>query len=416
MKHGMANKVDEAKDIEETEKAEKVGRGNRGRKYGKTDINFSWVTCSRVALTVLAVFLVIHYWGSVEGFFGLLLGGMIAIIAGLIIAYIVNIPMRFFERKLPGPTGDGTRNRALSIALSVICAVVVVLFVGILVIPNLIGAIAKLAEAAPGVIESITNNEFLSKFIPPGVLELLSSIDWDAAIAGVTEWLKSGLLNTLPQIMSAFGQIGACFMGVIFAFWFLGEKDKLSHGVHTIVKTYISERADARFSSAIVVADKCFSGYFKGAALEGTIFGTIVAVICSIAGVPSALMLGALVGVMSLIPMIGALIGAILGAIIILATSWEQALIFLVLFFIVQQVEANLIYPRVVGKHVGLTGMWPLVGVTLGVALFGFIGAFIGVPLIATIFRVVEADIKRREQAPGAKLSPLEKLQQSLSD
>jgi len=126
-------------------------------------------------------------------------------------------------------------------------------------------------------------------------------------------------------------------------------------------------------------------------------------------------MLGALVGVMSLIPMIGALIGAILGAIIILATSWEQALIFLVLFFIVQQIEANFIYPRVVGAHVGLTGMWPLIGVTLGVALFGFVGAFVGVPLLATIFRIVEADLERRKQLPDEP-SPLEKLHKSLSD
>jgi predicted PurR-regulated permease PerM len=131
---------------------------------------------------------------------------------------------------------------------------------------------------------------------------------------------------------------------------------------------------------------------------------------------PDALMLGALVGVMSLIPMIGALIGAILGAIIILATSWQKAIIFLVLFFIVQQIEANFIYPRVVGKHVGLTGLWPLVGITLGVALFGFVGAFVGVPLTATIFSIVKSDISRREQLPGENISPLEKLQESLSD
>jgi predicted PurR-regulated permease PerM len=130
---------------------------------------------------------------------------------------------------------------------------------------------------------------------------------------------------------------------------------------------------------------------------------------------PNALMLGALVGFMSLIPMVGALIGAILDAIIILASSWQQALIFLILFFVVQQIEANFIYPRVVGKHVGLTGMWPLIGITLGVALFGFVGAFIGVPLTATIFRIVESDLDRRGQLPDDP-SLLQKLQKTLSD
>ena len=127
-------------------------------------------------------------------------------------------------------------------------------------------------------------------------------------------------------------------------------------------------------------------------------------------------MLGAFVGVMSLIPMVGELIGAALGAVIILATSWQRALVFVVLFFVVQQIEANFVYPRVVGKHVGLTGMWPLVGITLGVALLGFVGAFVGVPLTATVFRIVESDLERREQLPEGELSPLERLQKSLSD
>ena len=186
--------------------------------------------------------------------------------------------------------------------------------------------------------------------------------------------------------------------------------------VFRIPEPYISKSADENFSRATKVADECFRGYFVGAALEAVIFGSLVTVACTIAGMPSALMLGALIAVMSLIPMIGALIGAILGAIIILATSWQQAIVFLILFFAVQQVEANFIYPRVVGKHVGLNGLWPLIGVTLGVALFGFVGAFVGVPLTATIFRIVESDISRREQLHEEGPTPFEKLHKSLSD
>ena len=132
----------------------------------KHDFNLSWKTCMKLAISVLVVFLVIHYWGAVEGFVGLLLGGMLAIFAGLVIAYIINIPLRFFERKLPGPTGDGTRNRALSLALSVICAVAVLLFVGILVIPHLVEAIITLAQEAPRFVDSVTSNEVIASFIP----------------------------------------------------------------------------------------------------------------------------------------------------------------------------------------------------------------------------------------------------------
>ena len=382
----------------------------------KGDFNLSWKTCAKVIICVLIVFLCIYYWGSIEGFFGLLLGGMVAIFSGLAIAYILNIPMRFFERKLPGPTGDGTRNRALSLALSVICAIAVLLIVGGLVIPNLIEAIATLAQTTPAFIESISSNNVIRSFIPPGIIAQLESIDWDQVINDVITWLQSGIMNSLPEVMSAIGRIGACFMGIILAFWFLGEKDKLSQGVHTIISNYIGKRADKGFTNIIAVADKCFHGYFVGAALDACILGGLVTVACTLAGMPSALMLGALIAFMALIPMIGALIGAVLGAIIILATSWQQALIFLVLFFIMQQIEANFIYPRVVGKHVGLTGMWPLIGITLGVALFGFIGAFIGVPLTATIFRLVENNLERRKALPEGGLSPFEKIHRSLSD
>ena len=380
------------------------------------NFNISWKTCMRLAITVLAVFLCIRYWGGVESFISLLLGGMLAIFAGLVIAYVVNIPLRFFERVLPGPTGDGTLNRTLSIVLSIVCVVAVVLIAGILIIPNLIDAVVTLAQAAPSVISTIESNEIFAAIIPVQLLAQIKMINWQQVINDVVGWLQSGIVSSMPQIMSLIGQVAAWFMGIILAFWFLGEKNKLSEGVHTLVATYLGKRADESFTRAIRVADECFHGYIVGASLECVIFGSLVALACAIAGMPNALMLGALVGVVSLIPMIGAPVGAVLGAIIILAISWQKAIVFLVLFFVVQQIEANFVYPRVVGKHVGLTGMWPLVGITVGVALFGFVGAFVGVPLTATIFRIVESDLDRRDRLQEQEPSPLEKLQKSLSD
>ena len=385
-------------------------------KDGRSAFTISWKTCAKLIISVLIVFLCIRYWGAIESFTGLLFGGTLAIAAGLVIAYVMNIPLRFFERLLPGPAGDGTRNRVLSLVLTIVCSLGVVLFVGILVVPNLVDGIIKLAEAVPGAIERLTSNGFLASLLPPALVAQLNSIDWEQVVNDIAGWLRSGVASSLPQVMSLFGQIGAGFMGFVFSLWFLGEKDGLSSGAHKLIRTYIGTRADEGFARAIAVADGSFRSYIVGAALEGLIFGGLVAIACTIAGMDEALMLGALVGVMSLIPMIGALIGAILGAIIILASSWQQALIFLVLFFIVQQIEQNFIYPRVVGKSVGLTGMWPLVGITIGTAVFGFVGAFVGVPLTATIFRIVEADFVRREQQPGDRLSPLERLQKSLAD
>ena len=381
----------------------------------KKDFTISWKTCVRLGITVGILALVAYFWGALAHVLELLLGGAFAIIAGLVIAYIINIPLRFFERKLPGPKGDGTRNRTLAVVLSYACVIVVLLFLVIVVLPNLVGAIIKLANAAPGFITSIEQSPVFASVVPADVVAQIQAIDWEQIVMDAAAWLGSGLSSSLPEIMSSVGRIGACFMGVILSFWFVGEKDGLSAGAHTLVKTYIGKQADELFSHALAVADKCFKGYFTGSAFDGVLFGTIVTLAAAIAGLPDPLMLGALIGVMSLIPMIGAIAGAVLGAIIIMAQSWQQALIFFVLFLVVQQVEQNFIYPNVVGKQVGLTGMWPLVGTTIGVALFGFIGAFIGVPLTATIFRFVEEDLARREQLGGDAPSPVEKLQRSLS-
>lgn len=380
------------------------------------DFTISWKTCVKLIISVAIVFLITRYWGALEGFFGLLLGGTLAIFAGLVIAYVLNIPLRFFERKLPGPTGDGTRNRTLALVLSIVCAIVVVLFMGAVVIPNLVEAVVTLARHAPAFVQSITENKAISSFIPAQLIESLESVDWESVVNDVASWLQSGVVSSLPQVVSLFGQIGAWFMGIIFSFWFVGEKDKLSGNVHTVVQTYIGKRADEKLKRVIRYADESFRSYIVAQSLEGVAFGSLVAIVCVVADVPGAPMLGALVGVMSLIPMIGALVGAILGAIIILAVSWEKALIFLVVFFVVQQIEQNFLYPRIVAKQVGLSGMWPLVGSTIGVAIFGFAGAFVGVPLLAAVFRIMREDLKRRDELPSDELSPLEKLHKSLAD
>ena len=383
---------------------------------GKHQISVSWKSCLRIGATILLVLLCLRYLEPVEHFISLLIGGMLAIFAGFVISYIVNIPMRFFERKLPGPTGDGTRNRGISMLLAFACIVGVVLVVLILVLPNLVSAVIVLAESVPNLVEHLSENQFLTSIIPPETIEQVKSFDWGKLTNDAAAWLQSGVMDSLPGILSAFGKIGACFMGVILSFWFLGEKDNLSAAMHNIVRTYIGKGADEKLVKIAGYADESFHGYIVGAALEGAIFGCLVVIGCTIAGLPNALMLGALVGVMSLIPVIGALFGAILGAIIIFAVSWEKAIIFLIVFFIIQQVEQNFFYPRVVGKMAGLTGLWPLIGTTLGMAIFGFVGALVGVPLIATILRIVQADLERRETLEGGGESLAGKLQKSLAD
>ena len=380
------------------------------------NLNFSWKALARVGISVLIVFLIIYYWAGIENLLALIFGGLLAIFVGLMIAYLANIPMRFFEEKLPGEPGDNTRNRYIALALSVICVIGVILLVLILVLPQLVQAAIKLANQIPALLEMILENDYIQSVIPEDFLESVGDIDWGEILGTVTSWLQTGLVSSLPQILSIFGVIGAVCMGFVLAFWFLIEKDRLSSDAHVMIRSYISKSADEKFSSLLEVADTCFSGYFSRQFIEGVIYAILITVPCAILGIPNALMLGILVGFMSLIPMVGAVIGAVLGAIITLASSWQQALIFVIVFIIIQQIEANFIYPRVVGEFLGLYGLWPLIGITMGVTLFGFIGAFVGVPITATIFRIVDADLKKRAEHPDEDATPLQRLHKSLSD
>ncbi len=393
----------------------KNGNDKKSDEVKKRRFSIGWKTCFRLGITVLLIFVCLRFIDPIENFLSLLIGGTIAIFAGFVISYIVNIPMRFFERKLPGPRGDGTKNRGIAMLLAFASILGVVIVVLVLVIPNLVNAIIVFSESLPHLITHLSENEVLASMIPADILEQINSINWEQVTNDVVNWLQSGVMDSLPAIMNAVGKIGACFMGIILSFWFLGEKDKLSGSFHDLISTYIGKNADNKVKSLAKYADESFRGYIVGAALEGAIFGVLVFVGCSIAGIPEALMLGALVGVMSLIPVIGALIGAVLGAVIIFAVSWQKALIFLIVFFILQQIEQNVFYPNVVGKRAGLTGMWPLIGITLGMAVFGFVGALIGVPLIATILRLVEADIARKKEQ-GEKNTLSNRLHESFTE
>ena len=383
---------------------------------GKKELTISWKTLMRIAITVLIVFLCIYYWGGFERILTILFSSLGAIMTGMVIAYIINIPMRFYERVLPGKKGDGTPNRIGALVLAVLSIALVLVFLGVGVIPQLITAFIALGQESTVLIGWVLSQDFIASLIPENIKTLLENADWNAILGMAATWLRNGVAQYLPQISSVAAGLGVLGMGFLFAMWFLGDKIKLGEEMHRLIRAYISDSADEKFTAGIALADDCFRRYFTAQLLEASILGSLVFLGMTVVGVPYAPMVGALVGIMSLIPMIGALIGAILGGIIILAESWQQALVFAIVFVVVQQIEANFIYYRVVGKRVGLYGLWPLVGVTLGMAFFGMPGAFAGVPSTALIYRIVQGDLERREALPEDALTPIESLKESLKD
>ena len=363
----------------------------------------SWKALTRIAATVVVLFLITRYWGGLETALGMILMAFTAVFSGFCIAYLINIPMRFFESRLPRKKGKGP-NRLLAMLLSIVVVLAVVIIVLLLVLPQFLECMITFAQNIPVLLEWLERGDGLAALLPKQVLDMLAAVNWDEVSANVFGWFQAGVASALPQVLSLAGVFGTLGIGCIFAIWMLMDKENLSRTGHRIVRTYLGAGVDSRLVGAAGLLDDSFRRYIVGQTMEATILGTLITVASLLMELPYATMLGPLVALMSFIPMIGALLGAIIGAIMILSVSWQQALLFLVVFFVIQQIEANFIYPRVVGKMVGLSGFWTLLGITVGGALFGIAGAFIGVPLTSALYRAISSDMDVRETT-GATLN-----------
>ena len=185
-------------------------------------------------------------------------------------------------------------------------------------------------------------------------------------------------------------------MGLIFAVYILFNKEKLASQADRLMRSYMKPKSEERFRYFCATADKCFSSFIVGQCTEAVILGLLCAIGMAILRIPYASTIGTLIGATALIPIVGAYIGAAVGALMIVVVDPIKALWFLIFLVILQQVEGNVIYPKVVGSSVGLPGMWVLAAVTVGGGLGGIGGMLLGVPAAATVYKLLENDVHRR--------------------
>ena len=185
-------------------------------------------------------------------------------------------------------------------------------------------------------------------------------------------------------------------VGLIFAVYILFNKEKLASQADRLMRSYMKPRSEKRFRYFCATADKCFSSFIVGQCTEAVILGLLCAIGMAILRIPYASTIGTLIGATALIPIVGAYIGAAVGALMIVVVDPIKALWFLIFLVILQQVEGNVIYPKVVGSSVGLPGMWVLAAVTVGGGLGGIGGMLLGVPAAATVYKLLENDVHRR--------------------
>lgn len=372
-----------------------------------------WKTCLRAGVTVALVYLAIHYWGPVSAALGVLIGAAWPLLLGAGIAYVVNILMRFYEthifRKCNRPLFLKLRRGGCMVAAYLTILVIVGLIVG-LIVPELIRAIQLLINETPALIDrlygELMKNPEIAQYLPNAEANLGElGADWQQLLTRVLEWLGggwNGLMNSVVATVSGvFSGAVTLVMGFMFSFYILYGKEKLGRQVRRLMRTYLKPAWCERTFYVLNVLDDSFHRYVVGQCTEAVILGTLCMLGMLIFGFPYATMIGALVGATALIPIAGAYIGAGVGAILILTVSPMEALLFLVFIVVLQQLEGNIVYPRVVGSQLGLPALWVLAAITVGGNVMGIGGMLLAVPLTTAIYRLVRENVRKRELAKG---------------
>lgn len=362
-------------------------------------------TCLRAGVTIFLLYLCIHYWPSVARTGSLLLSAAMPLLLGAVMAYLVNILMTFYEHRLFGRAASGAGlklKRPLCMALAFATLLIIVVLLLVLVIPELVSCIRVIAAGVPGVVADFTKWCEEQGILPETIADSLAQIDWKSRMTDIVKVLTAGvgsaanaIVNTVTSVVSGFVTF---FMALIFSIYLLLGKEKLGRQLQKIMERYLRDGWNKKIRYVVGVVNDCFHRYIVGQCTEAVILGVLCMLGMLLIRLPYATMIGALIGFTALIPVAGAYIGAIVGAFMILTVSPVKALIFLVFIVILQQLEGNLIYPKVVGSSLGLPALWVLAAVTVGGGVLGVPGMLLGVPLSAAVYRLIRNDVYGTEE------------------
>lgn len=363
-----------------------------------------------IAALAIAVCVICQNFSVLANFVYVVIGALKSLVIGFFIAYIFNIIMNRFE-KLYFPKNNSklvskTRRPFCITAAFAITAVIIVL-ISYIVIPEIAKAFGVLYEEIP---PAFTNaKEFVTGKLKeyPEIQEQISSIefDWAKIAEKASKILTSGLAGILSSAVGIIGGVTSAVanlvLGLIFAIYMLLRKDKLIRDANRIRRAYFSDEFNQKSSIVLKTANSTFQSFFVGQFVEAIILGSLCFIGMKLLKLPYAAMSGTLVGVTAFIPIVGAFIGAGISAFIILTVNPMQALIFVIFLIFLQQLEGNIIYPRVVGGSIGLPSIWTLAAVTIGGGLFGILGMILGVPLVATLYKLSFHVLESKEKELG---------------
>jgi len=336
------------------------------------------------------------------GVIGSAIGAAGPLIIGCVIAYLINILMSFYERHyFPKTTKSAVikSRRPVCMIAAMVTLIAVIALIIVLIVPQLTACVQLLAAQIPEALRSLVIWIEKLDILPEDIIGFLSSIDWQEKLSQLIGVLTSGISDVVGAVAgvlsSVFSGIVTAFLGIIFAVYLLAGKEKLGRQCKKLMKRYMRHNWYDKIMYALDIMNDCFHRYIVGQCTEAVILGVLCTLGMWLLRLPYAAMIGSLIAFTALIPVAGAYIGGGIGAFMIFTVSPIKAVIFVVFLIILQQLEGNIIYPRVVGTAMGLPGIWVLAAVTVGGGIMGIGGMLIGVPLAATVYRMLRNDVNK---------------------
>lgn len=361
-------------------------------------------------LILFTVFVLVALWNYELVFDGVVLLWKVIFpfVLGGAIAFLVNIPMNFFERKIFGKAKKKEKNWAVKLArpcsliLTLLTIIGVIAVVMLVVIPELGRTILNLGKTVQDFVPQAQAWAIQAFHEHEEIVDEIAKIDfkWDEILENGIDFLKNGAGSVIGTTFEAAKGIVSgmttFFIAFVFACYVLLQKEKLGVHVKKLMCAFMPEDWRNILFALGTVVNKSFTSFFTGQCLEAVILGLMFLIVMTIFGLPYAMLVSILIAFTALIPIFGAFIGCGVGALLIFMVDPVKALIFIVIFLVLQQIEGNFIYPHVVGSSVGLPSIWVLVAVTIGANLMGVVGMLIFIPLTSVVYTLLRGIVNRR--------------------
>ncbi len=352
------------------------------------------------------------YWGLnnfqiILDIFNSILAVIMPFLLGIMIAFILNVLMIRIEKILSRFILDKkytSFKRVISIIVSLLIVIGVIGIIITLIIPELTNAIKVIVKSFPETFEQLQVwiNQNGNSF--PQLETWINSVDLNSIASELSGLFKIGLTgmlgSTVDVISMFFTSILNLVVGIVFALYILMSKETLKRQSHKLIDAYIPKRISVKLLEVGTLARTTFSNFVIGQTVEAFILGTLCAVGMAVLNLPYAPMVGSLVGITAFVPIVGAFIGGGIGAFMILTVDPMQTLIFIIFLVVLQQLEGDLIYPRVVGSSVGLPSIWVLFAVTVGGGLWGITGMLFSVPVLSVVYALIKGHVNKSGTKP----------------